>query len=548
MSGHPEVVKNHEARPECFKSTIQEILFVITTTMAIAMTSFLLGAVTVITADVGEDLNMTTAEISWISASSGLSSGAFLLSFGRFADLFGRKYLFVGSLGLFAVFAVGAGFSNDALTLDILNGVMGLMSAAAVPPAQGSLGTVYEYPSKRKNAAFACFSAGNPLGFVFGMVFSGIFAQVFNWRASFFMLAIIYAVITVLAIFTMPPDTTLRREFSLETMKEFDVVGTGLTIAGIGMFSAGLSLGGDAPQGWKTPYVLVLIILGFLFMVGFVPWENHFKSPLVPMRIFRDRNLSWLLIILFLGYLAFSIAVFWVSLYIQRVWNTPPLKVAVYLLPMAITGIIVNIAAGLLLHKVSNRLLMGIGALSYAISFLLWALHKTGDSYWAFLFPGLTLCVVGADLEFNVANMYVMSSLPKDQQSIAGSIFQTITKLCVAIGMGAATAIFDGLESSPSSSGYHANDPVEPYAGIFWFATASSALSVLFVPFLTLKTQGHVEVPVEEQVDANETNCTAGSRRSTMSTKDEGKESVREVERAITESGAAEKKLAAQLS
>ena len=81
--------------------------------------------------------------------------------------------MFVGSLFLFAVFALAAGFAKTPISLDVLTGIMGLFSASAVPPASGILGAAYERPSKRKNAAFACFSAGNPLGYVFGTIFGG---------------------------------------------------------------------------------------------------------------------------------------------------------------------------------------------------------------------------------------------------------------------------------------------------------------------------------------------------------------------------------------
>jgi MFS family permease len=141
---------------------------------------------------------------------------------------------------LYSVIALGAGFSRTPLTLDVLCGFMGLMSAAAVPPAQGMLGIIYDKPSKRKNAAFACFSAGNPLGFVFGMVASGIACHLFGWRASFWLLAIIYIVFTVIAFFIVPGDTAEKERLTLEAVKKFDILGTALTIAGTGMFSAAL--------------------------------------------------------------------------------------------------------------------------------------------------------------------------------------------------------------------------------------------------------------------------------------------------------------------
>jgi hypothetical protein len=87
--------------------------------------------------------------------------------------------------------------------------------------------------------------------------------------------------------------------------------------------------------------------------------------------------------------------------------------------------------------------------------------------------------------------MYVVSSLPKSQQSIASSVFQTTIKLAVTIGLGVFAAIFTSISQKPAVSGYYAHDPFEPYAAIFWFATALSFVSLLFVPFLKIKTQGH---------------------------------------------------------
>ncbi|KAI9709127.1 MAG: hypothetical protein M1820_003573 [Bogoriella megaspora] len=478
-------------RPKEFTSTIQECLFVLTATMAIAMGSFASGSITVISSFIGEDLHMTTAQITWMTSSSTLAGGSFLLFFGRLADLFGTKTLFLGSLFFFAVFSLAAGFSRDPITLDVLNGVMGLMTASSVPPAQGMLGVLYEKPSKRKNYAFACFSAGNPLGFVFGTIFSGIATSIFNWRASFFLLAIIYLVFTIIAIFTVPKDAAEKQPFNLEAIHKFDVLGTLLTIGGIGMFSAALSLGPTALDGWKTSYVLALLIVGVLLLVVFVFWEKYFEFPLVNMAIWKDRDFSLVIAILLLGFMSFPIAAFFAALFMQRVWHFSALETAVHLLPMAITGILVNVFAGLVLHKINNQLLMFIGALAYTISFLLMAVTKSTSSYWAFYFPALILDVVGADLEFNVANMYVLSSMPPHQQSIAGGLLQTVTKLCMTLGYGIATALYNGESNSIPDTGYYAHDPAWPYATVMWYSTAFCAASVLLVPWLKIKTQGH---------------------------------------------------------
>jgi hypothetical protein len=87
--------------------------------------------------------------------------------------------------------------------------------------------------------------------------------------------------------------------------------------------------------------------------------------------------------------------------------------------------------------------------------------------------------------------MYVLSSLPPAQQSIAASIFQTITKLAVTVGFGIETAVFNSVKAKPATTGYYANDPYEPFAGVFWAAVATTFLSLFAVPFLRIKTQGN---------------------------------------------------------
>lgn len=148
--------------------------------------------------------------------------------------------MFIGSMLLFSIVCLGAGFSKSGLTLDVLNGVLGIFSAASVPPAQGMLGVIYERPSKRKNRAFGAFSAGNPLGYVCGTIFSGVATQIFNWRASFWLLAIVYLVVSIVAVFTVPTDSTPKATFNDETLKRLDLPGTVMTIFGIGMFCAAL--------------------------------------------------------------------------------------------------------------------------------------------------------------------------------------------------------------------------------------------------------------------------------------------------------------------
>lgn len=217
-----------------------------------------------------------------------------------------------------------------------------------------------------------------------------------------------------------------------------------------------------------------------------------------------------------LGFMGFSAVSFYLSLYLQEVKHLTALEITVRLLPMVCSGVLVNIICGLILHRINNKLLTGIGALAYTASFLILSFMKEDAIYWAYIFPAIILVVVGADIQFNVTNvcardslpcllfniclpkfaqMYVMSSLPPNQQSIAGGIFNTVSKLCNNLGLGIATSVHSSVVNRMTAS----TPAIKPYLAVYWFAAACAGLSVFMVPFLTLGTQGGDGGPKSEQ-------------------------------------------------
>jgi MFS family permease len=481
------------SRPACFNSLFQECLFVLTTTMAVGQSSIFTGVILCMTNAIGEDLGMTAAEVTWINAAQTLAAGTFLLFFGRVADLFGRRMLFLSSLAFFSICLLITGFATNAYFLDVFCGLLGLSSAASVPPAIGKLGAVYDKPCRRKNRAFACFSGGNPVGFVLGSFISGVTMQISSWRASFWVLAVIYAFFFVAAWWTVPPDDeqTLGG-LNMETFVKFDLLGALLAVAGIAMFTASLTLAGDAPKGWATPYVIALLVVGIVLIAGFIYWQSVFRYPLMPLRVWKDRNFTLVVLVLCLGFAGFAGNMFWLSLLWQRINRLSSLMVAVHLLPAGIGGILTNVLAAMIMHRVSNRLIMIIGGASAVVACAFFSAIYTSISFWALAFPGLLFSVLSQDLEFTVTNMYVMSSLPRDQQSVAGGLFNTAVRLIATVVLGIQTSIYNAAGGSAEGGGAL---KYRPYQVTFWFSLGAAVLGMFFVPFLTIGRQGERKKP-----------------------------------------------------
>lgn len=477
------------SRPTCFKNLISECLFVLTTTFAIGQSSMLTGALIVMSASIQKGLSMNDSEVTWLAAGLSLTSGSFLLFFGRVADLFGRRMQLLYSMITFTAFMLIVGFSQNAIMAEVFLALAGISCAAVVPPAIGKLGAIYEKPSPRKNRAFACFSAGNPVGFVVGALIGGIATDIASWRAPFFVITVIYFFITIAAWFTTPHDAEQSLGgFNLETLKKMDWLGAFLAVAGLAMFTAAFTLAPDAGHGWASSYVIALLVVGVVLISAFLWWQSVFKYPLMPLRVWKDRNFSLLVASLCLAFYGFNSNFFWAALGWQRSYLNSPLEVAIKLLPAAIGGILVNIAAALLMHRVSNKLLSIIAAIAAMASSALFSAASKNISYWALFFPAQILAVMGADIAFCVTNLYVMSTLSPEQQSVAGGMFQTTTRLAGAVGLGVTTTVFAAAGGNTRVS---TDVPWRPYQATSWAALVGAVLGLCLTPFLTIGKQGH---------------------------------------------------------
>ncbi|KAL4886518.1 major facilitator superfamily domain-containing protein [Aspergillus karnatakaensis] len=484
-----------------FSNTLTECLFVLTVTFAFAQSTIFSGMATVMTDSIGRDLGMESGQIVWITSACLLTNGAFVLPLGTLADTLGRKPLSLCAMILTTLAVFASGWAPSPTVLIVFTALIGLFSAAAVTPAVGQLGAVYTEPSKRRNRAFACFSAGNPLGFVVGTFIAGVVLEIAShsgkndgdggsgWRACFWVFSVLCAGFAALVAFTVPSDervgiVRVRVGGWWEVVRRFDILGAVLVTAGVSLISAGLTLAGVAPKGWGTPYVIVMIVLGLALLGGFVFWQSVYKFPLMPLYIWKDRNFSLVIVLLSTGNAAFTCSSFWLCLYLQRIKSLSALWIAVYLLPQNINGLIINFICSLILHRVSHRVLMGVGAISYLASFLLLAfLQPIRYYYWAFIFPSLLLAVVGADLQFNVANSYVMSSLPREQQSLAGGILSAVNKLLSNIVLSVSTAVYYAGQKAAKSD----ENGLAGYRAAFWLLVGIAGVNLLLVPFLKIE-------------------------------------------------------------
>ncbi|KAI1104771.1 MFS general substrate transporter [Jackrogersella minutella] len=499
-------------RPECLKNAVHECIFVALIAFAAATPVFLQRSVVVVAGSISGALQMTPAQIAWATASSGLTTGAFLLPFGYIADtcpILPRKTLLIFSLIAFCLLVSCTSFSPNGIVLDVISGLTGIACAANVPIAVGLLSLVYPTPSRRKNMVFSSFLMGTPAATIIGGLGSGALALEINWKAPFIALAALYAIISGLACVFVPnisePETSQEEAevhiltepeafpmLSIETPRrrspflQFDWLGLFLLVTGLLLFTVALTVGPQGPEPWKTPTVILLLTLGVLSLGCFLLWENVTQTPMIPPSIWENLTVTLVIISTLGAAMSFYSQLFWVSLFMQDLEGLKPFDIAVRLLPQALVGLLLSPLVGLIMHRVPGTVILGVAALALVISNVLLVFLRQGSNYLLWIFPSVMLSTIGMDWTMNVGSLYILASLPLKQHSIGASLLQTTSRLAVPLGMGVTTAIWSSYDEKQLDA-----YPELAYTNTFIATTAFAGISLSLVPFIHIGRQGY---------------------------------------------------------
>ncbi|KAI0554414.1 major facilitator superfamily domain-containing protein [Xylaria curta] len=512
------------SRPECLKNILHECLFVALIALAAATPVFLQRSIVVVTSSIAESLRMSPAELAWSTASSGLTTGAFLLPFGHIADtcaVLPRKALLVISLTAFALIAACTSFSQTGIVLDVLSGLTGIACAANIPIALGILSLVYPENSRRRNIVFSSFFMGTPAATIIGGLGSGALALKINWKAPFIALGGLFAIISVLAWVFVPnvpkPEITLQKSElhittdrnaqqivmlgapkRITTILQFDWAGLALLITGVLLFTVSLTIGPEGPEPWKTPTVILLLTLGLLFLGCFIVWQNVSKKPMIPPSIWNNWSVTLIVICTLGASMAFYSQLFWVSMFMQQLENLNSFEVAVRLLPQALVGLLISPLVGLFMHTIPGTGLLAFATSALFLSNIFLVFLRHDSHYLLWIFPSLMLSTVGMDWVMNVGSLHVLSSLPPEHHSIGASLLQTTSRLGVPLGLAVTTSIWSSFNGKADWS-----QPELAYTHTFIATTGFASLSLLLVPFIRIGKQGSLRrLSPDPEIDA----------------------------------------------
>ncbi len=438
------------------------------------------------------DLGFSDATLAWVVNAYLLTFGGFLLLAGRLSDLFGRRRLFLIGLGLFTAASLACGMAGSQGFLVGARAVQGFGGAIVSVVALSLIMTIFIQPAERAKA-MGIFSFVLSGGATAGVLLGGVLTDLLAWNWIFLVNLPVGITVFVLSLRMLPDDRPEAGD------RRLDVTGA-VTVTAAVMLGTYAVINGNE-NGWTSGETLGLLGAATALLVLFLVVESRVRSPLMPLGLFRLRNISVANVV---GVLLAASMFGWFflsALYLQLVLGYSPLEVGLAYLPSTLI-----MAAGSI--ALSDRLVMRfgvkppiVGGLScFAIGLLWFARAPADGSFVVDVLPAMLVMGIGGGITFNPLLLAAMGDVAPTESGLASGIVNTAFMMGGALGLAVLVSIADSRTQSLSDSGDGlAAALTGGYNAAFLAAAAFATIGALSALLLRPgPPPGQVEMPDEE--------------------------------------------------
>ncbi|MDW5327645.1 MDR family MFS transporter [Plantactinospora sp. KLBMP9567] len=327
---------------------------------------------------------------SWVVTAYLLASTASTPLYGKMADLFGRRPVFLFAIGAFLVGSLAAGFAQDMTQLIITRGVQGLGAGGLMTLAFTIISDVVS--ARDRGRYQGLFGAVFGLSSVAGPLVGGYFAE-HDWRWIFFLNVPLAVVAIIVCYHVMRLVPFQRRQHAI------DWLGAGLLVAGVSSLLLALSWGGNE-YAWGSGIIIGLFVAGAVLGVLFLVQEARVAEPILPLKLFRRSTFALANAAGFiLGLVMFGSIIF-IPLYLQIVKGASPTDSGLLMLPMMAGVIVTSVLSGRAISQIGRyKWFPVVGAVVLVTGMLLFTRLRVDTPLWnAFVYMvligiGLGLCM-----------------------------------------------------------------------------------------------------------------------------------------------------------
>lgn len=384
-------------------------------------------------------LHFNEASLQWVVTAYALTFGGFLLLGGRAADLYGRRrVLLIGMIG-FTLFSLLIGLSQSSTMLVVFRALQGLAAALMSPAALSIVLTTFTEGSER-NRALGLWTTVATGGAAAGLLLGGLLSQYLEWRWNFFVNVPI-GVLVAWGIYKYVP-------LHAKEAKHNDLDLPGAILVTSGLISLVYAFGEAPKWGWLSASTLGLIGGALVLLALFVWNEARSKHPLMPLSIFKIRNVTAANLMMAPIAAGMMGMFFLISLYIQSVMHFSPIMAGLSFLPVPIIIAIVSNRVARLVGKVGYRPFLIAGTLLTTLSLLWFARLPVYGSYFVDILPALIIMPIGMGMTFMPLMVAATSGVPANEAGLASGLINTAQQMGGAVGL----AVLSGVAASVTAA------------------------------------------------------------------------------------------------
>jgi EmrB/QacA subfamily drug resistance transporter len=413
-------------------------------------------------------LGFSQTSLAWVVNAYMVTFGGFLLLAGRLGDLFGQRRLFLSGTAAFTVASLVCGVSTTQGMLIAARAVQGLSGALVSALAFSLIVLLFTEPSERTKAmgVFGFVMSG---GGSIGVLAGGVLTDLVGWHWIFLVNLPIGVAVTVAGLRLLPAVQTGAERQPLDSTGAVAITGA--------MVLAVYAIVNGNSAGWTSAQTLGLLAAAVATLGAFVAWESRVRAPLIPLGIFRHRNLSVANVVGIL-WAAAMFALFFISaLYLQLVLGYSPLKVGLAFLPgnLIMMAFSLGLSAKLVM-RFGFRAPLACGLVTASLALLWLARAPVHGSFAVDVLPSMVLIGVGGGLAFNPVLMAAMSDVEPQNSGLASGIANTAFMMGGALGLAVLASAATARTHQLAAAGH---GPLAALTGGYHLAFALGALLAL---------------------------------------------------------------------
>ncbi|GAC1620019.1 MAG: DHA2 family efflux MFS transporter permease subunit [Nevskia sp.] len=404
--------------------------------------------VTVALPSIRSDLGFSDTALVWVVNAYMLTFGGFLLLGGRLGDLYGHRRLFLLGLALFTLASLACGLSGTQGLLVAARAVQGFGGAVVTAVALSLIMNLFTEPGERAKAmgvyGFVC-AAGGSIGALLG----GFLTSALSWHSIFLVNLPLGIAVYAMCLRLLPKGGAQVESGRLD-------LGGAATVTGSLMLAVYAIVNGNE-AGWLTPQTLGLLAVAAVLLAAFLVIEMRVRRPLMPLGLFRLRNVATANIVGVLWAAAMFAWFFISALYLQLVLGYTPLQVGLAFVPadLIMAAFSLGLSARIVL-RFGIRTPMSGGLALAAVGLALFARAPLDGSFLIDVLPGMLLLGLGAGLAFNPVLLAAMSDVDPADSGLASGVVNTSFMMGGALGLALLASLADARSQALRERGIDA--------------------------------------------------------------------------------------------